>query len=100
MNASVTPTSIVCWTAALTSAAPEFQNLGGSHYPVLQEGKIVFRESFHLRDIGGEGGEVFLEELVNVRGIPTPHLRGFCTVFAFSSQTQLSVYLNVMKKKR
>lgn len=59
MNVSVTPTSIVCWTAALTSAAPELQNLGGSHYPVLQEAKIVFRESFHLRDIGGEGERSF-----------------------------------------
>lgn len=56
---AVIPNSIVCWTAALTSAAPEFQNLDGSHHPVLQEGKIVFRESFHLRDVGGKGGEFF-----------------------------------------
>lgn len=44
-------------TAALISAAPEFQNLDGSCYPVLQEEKIVFRESFRLRDVVGEGGE-------------------------------------------
>lgn len=61
-------------TAALPSAAPEFQNLDGSCYLVIQEEKFVFRESFHLRDVGGREESSLLGSLVNVWGIPTPHL--------------------------
>lgn len=35
-----------------------------------------------------------------MRGISTLQLRGFCTVFTFSSETQLSAHLDAMKKKR
>lgn len=40
--------------------------------------------------VGREEGS-FSEKLVNVWGIPTQHLRGFCTVFAFSWEAQVCI---------
>lgn len=64
-------------TAALTSPAPEFQNLDGSCYPVPQEEKFVFRESSHLRDVGGEGGEFFSGRFREHVGNISPTSEGF-----------------------
>lgn len=61
--------------AGLTSAAPVFQNLDPDMQPCrrkhLLSGKFFTSELFA---VGGEGGEVSLEGLVNVWGVSTPNL--------------------------
>lgn len=65
--------------AGLTSAAPVFQNLDPDMQPCrrkhLLSGKFFTSELFA---VGGEGGEVSLEGLVNVWGVLTPNL--YCIV--------------------
>lgn len=61
-------------------------------------GRNVFRESFHLRDAGGEGGELFSGRVIECVRNTNPASEGvlYCVCIFLKDS---SVYLNVMKKK-